>query len=216
MNPSIFKRGMTLMEVMFATAIFTIVMASIFSFSLVFSDTSEIYRIQSENNDQIRQAMDFIVKDLHQAVKGSINWSALPGRVLTYSVPSDLDGNGVPVSNTFTVESSPLRTIQCDVSDVNGDTFTTTQLVWITPGAAQPYQVLANGLTELAESPATDGTFGPSQDTNTNGRMDNGIWFEAVSGGVRITIETEGKTRKTGGQAGSILTQYQETVIPRN
>ncbi len=216
MNPRFYKRGMTLLEMMFATAIFTMVMACILSVAVVFGDTSEVYRIQSENNDQLRQAMDFIVKDLHQASRASINWTALPGRVLTYSVPTDLDGNGVPVSNTFTAELSPARTIRRDMYDVNGDGRTATQLVWIRPGNARPNQVLANGLTELAETPAADGTFGPTQDTNKNGRLDNGIWFESANGGIRVTLETEGKTRKTGGKTGSILTQYQETIIPRN
>ncbi len=209
------RRGMTLMEVMFAMAIFTVVSGAIYSFMMVFGDTNDLLQKKNDNAIEIRQAMDFIVKDLHQAVRSSMNLSTLPDDTLTYSVATDSDGNGTAVDGSGDMESSLPRTIQRDVDDLNGDGLTASQLIVIIPD--RDPRVLANNLTDLNESPGTDGIFDPGDDTNGNGMIDRGVWFEtAAGGGIRVSIEVQSLLREVQGVARPVLTQIQETIVPRN
>lgn len=91
-------RGMTLLEMMFAVSIFTVVMAAIFGLSLSFGDTAEVQEIKAVTNDELRRAMQFMIPDLRQAVRSTINWDELPGERITYCVPEDISGNGLPVN----------------------------------------------------------------------------------------------------------------------
>jgi len=202
-------RGMTLLEMMFAVSIFTVVMAAIFGLSFSFGDTVEVQEIKATTNDEARRALQFIIPDLRQAVRSTINWDELPGERISYCVPEDISGNGLPVNVQGRLEIGPPRVISRDLEDVNGDGLRETQLIVQSAGRVQ---VLANDVSPDSEQPDAMGVFGPAQDLNGNGRLDRGIWFEPDGRGIRVTIQTQGVNRQ-----GHILrTTLQETVVPRN
>lgn len=202
-------RGMTLLEMMFAVSIFTVVMAAIFGLSLSFGDTAEVQEIKAVTNDELRRAMQFMIPDLRQAVRSTINWDELPGERITYCVPEDISGNGLPVNVQCRLEIGQPRVIGRDLGDVNGDGITATQLI---AQSGNRIQVLANDVSPDSEQPDASGVFGPAQDLNGNGRLDRGIWFEPDGRGIRVTIQTQGENRR-----GQILrTTLQDTVVPRN
>ena len=203
------RNGMTLIEVMISVAIFTVVMSVMFSFAIGFGNTAEVQDIQTTGNDEGRRAMGQIIPDLRQSFRSSVNWAELPGDTISYRVPSDLDGNGTAADTNGEAEMSLPHVIGRDTEDVNGDGFAATQLV-VSNGVTM--QVLANALSPDSERPGEDGVFDPADDVNGNGRIDTGIWFEPFGRGVRVTVQTQGTTRK--GHA--ISTTLQELVFPRN
>jgi type II secretory pathway pseudopilin PulG len=203
------NRGMTLLELMFAVGILTSVMGVLFGLAISFGDTAQLQNIKATSNDENRRALLFIVPDLHQAIWSSIDLTQLPGPQLTYRVPADLDGNGLPVDMGGRLERSGLRTIQRDTDDINGDGLTASQLI-VTDGTTT--RVLANELSVDSEGPDENGVFGPDEDANANGQMDRGIWFEAVGRSLRVTLQTNGTDRR-----GRVLrTTVLEAVSPRN
>lgn len=201
--------GMTLVEVMFAVSILSIVLGALFAFSLGFGDTTQVQEIQATSHDEVRRALNILMPDIRQAVRSTINWDALPGEILQYRTAADVSGNGTAVDVNGRLELGPQRVVSRDTNDANGDGFTDTQLIVI---GARGVQVLANNLSPDNERPDANGVFGPAQDSNGNGQLDCGIWFEPWGQGIRITIQTQGQTRQ-----GQILrTTLQEVVIPRN
>lgn len=204
------NRGMTLLEVMFTVAMLTAVMGVLFGLAISFGDTARVQDVKVTSHDEVRRAMDFIVKDLRQAASGLINWADLPGESVSYRVPMDLSGNGIPVNESGNLELSPERTIMRDLEDLTGDGLTVRQLI-VTDGDTT--RVLANEISPDAEQPGPDGVFGPAQDLNGNGRLDQGVWFEPWGqGGIRITLQASGQSRQ-----GHILrTDLREVVYPRN
>ncbi|MBI2435003.1 MAG: prepilin-type N-terminal cleavage/methylation domain-containing protein [Candidatus Hydrogenedentes bacterium] len=77
--------GMTLMEVMMAVAIFTIVMGALFAITLSIGDTARVQDAKLVTNDEARRALQQLVPELRQAASLSINWTALPGQSITGS-----------------------------------------------------------------------------------------------------------------------------------
>ncbi|HPO12944.1 MAG TPA: prepilin-type N-terminal cleavage/methylation domain-containing protein [Candidatus Hydrogenedentes bacterium] len=203
------NQGMTMLEVMFAMAIFTVIMGALFALMLGFTDTTEIRDIQATSYDEARRALSSILPDIRQASRMSINWAQLPGETISYRVPVDADGNGFAVDQSNKAELSQPRTLSRDANDVNRDGRSANQLVCSSGGVTR---VLANDLSPDSEQPDASGVFGPAQDVNQNGQMDRGIWFEPFGQGLRITIQTQGTTRENR----IIRSTFQEVVIPRN
>ena len=203
------RRGMTLIEVMFAAAIFTVVMGVIIGTAIGFGDTAEIQEIQATSMDEAQRTLQAIVPDIRQAVRSSINWDDLPGEALSYSVAADLDGNGTAVDIGGRLEMSVPRVIARDLEDLNDDGFAGSQLIAMNGSGMR---VLANNLSPESEQPDDQGDFGLAQDLNGNGRLDRGIWFEPWGRGLRITIQTQGETR----QGHVLRATFQEVVFPRN
>lgn len=201
--------GMTLLEVMFATAIFTVIMGTLFTLALGFGDTSDIQNIQATSNDEARKALDTLLTDLRQASRSSINWANLPGAALQYRVATDVDGNGTAVNVNGRIELGAVRTVGRDTNDVNHDGISSKQLILNTGTSVF---VLANTISPDSEQLDANGVFGAAQDTNKNGFLDRGIWFEAQGRGLRITIQTQGVNRRNQ----IIRSTFQETVFPRN
>jgi type II secretory pathway pseudopilin PulG len=201
--------GMTLLEVMFAMTLLTMVMGTLFGIALSFSDTARVQEAQLTAHDEARRALLILVPDLRQAVSTSINWSDLPGEVLTYRVAADMNGNGTAVNQDVRLEMSEPRTIRRDLDDVNGDGLTANQLIAVT---ANGVRVLANHLSPESEQSNAQGGFGDAEDTNGNGRMDRGIWFEPWGGGLRVTLQTQGTDRQ-----GHIIPFVLDAIVdPRN
>ncbi len=206
--------GVTLLEVMAATAIMTIVMGALFGLSLSMSDTAKVQDVQITSSSDGRRALLELVPELRQAGRMSINWTDLPGESITYQVAEDADGNGVAVNAGAALELSALRTIQRDVDDLNLDGKTLGQLIMIDSAKAEGENitVLANYLVPISETTDSLGVFGPAQDTNGNGRLDQGIWFEPFGSGLLLTVQTQGETRR----GHMLISEASAFVNPRN
>lgn len=200
---------MTLLEVMMAVSILTVVMGAMFAISLSIGDTARVQEAQVVTNDQVRRGLETVVRDLRNAARGSINWANLPGEVITYRVAMDLDGNGTAVNSTGGIELSASRTICRDLEDANHDGVTDTQLVLI---SGEVVWVLASDLVPVTESTDASGVFGPAQDFNSNGRLDRGFWVEPRDNGLVVSLNAQGRSRR--GHA--IVAALREFVIPRN
>jgi prepilin-type N-terminal cleavage/methylation domain-containing protein len=198
--------GMTLIEVMIAVSILTIVIAVLFGLSTGMSDTAQVQGAKITSSDQARKAMIYATRDLRQAARSSI--SGLPGSSISYRVATDLDGNGSAVDVGGHIELSAIRQIQRDSTDANGDGFTGSQLVL---KIGEVTQVLANNLSD-DEDINGNGILDLGEDKNGNGRLDHGVWFERDGSGIRVTIQSEGHSR----QGHVIQSQLTETVSPRN
>lgn len=198
---------MTLLEVMMGVSIMTIVMGSLFGMSIAMGDAARLREERSAAFDEARKAMLFVTRELRQASNSSI--SVLPAGTITYSVATDMDGNGFAVDVGGNCELSTPRTVTRDVEDLNNDGITDTQVV-MTVGDV--VLVLANRVMQ-DEDINRNGLLDDGEDANENGRLDRGVWFERTeTNGVRIIMQTRGHTRK--GQ--EVSNRFETTVLPRN
>lgn len=198
--------GMTLLEVMIAVAILTVVMGILFGLATAIGDTAAVQESQTAAYDEARKGMLLMVRDLRQA--SALSLSGMPGATVTYQVAMDLDGNGVGVDVGGDLELSPARTIERDVDDLNADGLTETQLVL---SSGDTCMVLANNVAE-DEDLNQNGTLDTGEDANGNGQLDRGIWFESSGNAVEVTVQTFGRTRR----GHLLLTSLRSTVYPRN
>lgn len=190
------QSGVTLLELMVTMGVFTVVMGILFSLSLSIGDTARIQDTQMTSNDEARRALLAVVPRLRQAQNLSINRADLPGDVLSFRMAEDVNGNGTAVDIGAKLEVGDLVTIQRDVNDVNGDGRTMTQLVMLQGDTAT---VLANNLS-------------PDVLMDGNGATTAGFWAEEESGGVRLTIRTQGTSRR----GHVIREEFTVLVNPRN
>lgn len=201
--------GMTLLEVMISMAVLTVVMAMLFLISTSLSTASAAQDARTFTQDQARNAMQVVVKELRQAQSASINWAALPGPSISYRIATDLDGNGTAVDSGGFLEVTPVRTIGRDTADTNHDGLTATQLI-INDGAR--VRVLTNDLLPN-EDTNNNGTLDGGEDSNGNHVLDRGIWFQASGTGIQVLIQTQ---RRPGVRSAFVTTTLRETVVPRN
>ncbi len=192
------RDGFTLIEVTVAIALLSIVMGGIFLLAGSLGDATGAQEAKLTTQDQARNAMMLIVRDLRQASAASINWNELPGPSVRYRTPVDLSGNGVPVDSGGSLELSPPRIIGRDTDDANNDGVTERQLVLTQDGVF--VRVLANQLLD-------------DRDVNGDGQLERGVWFEPVGQAVRVTIAAE---MRAAPNAPPIISRLTETVFPRN
>lgn len=198
--------GMTLVEIMMATFILTMVMGILFSLAIGLGDTAAMQDARITTGDEARAAMMGIARDLRQAANSSI--TGIPGKSISYRVATDADGNGSAVDVGSNIELSSIRTIQRDLADANGDGVRGGQIVRIVDGTAT---VLANDVIDDEDTNA-NGILEGGEDANGNGQLDRGLWFERDGSSIRITIDTQNVSRR----GHHILTRLTETVFPRN
>lgn len=198
--------GMTLIELMMTVGLMTIVMGALFAMSLSLSDTVQTYNATISATDEARRALYFIIPRVSQASRQTINMTNLPGDVITFRMPTDLDGNGTCVDVNGNLELGEPVTIQRDTNDLNGDGITDTQLVML---QGNNVTVLANNVFYPPEQENPDGSF---NDTNNNGRLDRGFMVIPESNSIRIIIDTVGRTRR----GHELVIHIEEKVTPRN
>ena len=195
------NHGFTLLELMMAVAILTIVMGTLFSISLAFANSAEVQEIKITTTDEARRAYLRIAPILRQAVRNTVNWGDLPGDSLSFQTIGDTSGTGWPVDTSGEAEVGGTVTIQRDVNDANGDGITMSQLVLI---RADGVDVLANGLEEGV--PGADVAIGADIPDGV------GFWVAPRGAGLDVTIRTVGRTRR-GHVFTTTITEY---VLPRN
>ncbi len=199
-------RGMTLTELMMTVGLMTIVMGALFTLSLSLTDTVQNYNATITATDEARRALQILIPRISHASRQTVNWNELPGDVLRFRMPTDLDGNGSCVDVNGNLELGDVVTIQRDTGDANGDGLTDNQLVMI---QGDNVTVLANHLFNPPEVANQDGTF---NDTNGNGRLDRGFFVTVENGALHINIDTFGQSRR-GHQ---FVINVEERVVPRN
>ncbi len=194
------NRGFTLLEMMMAVAIFTMVMGTLFTLSLTFANTAEIQELRITNNDEARRLFLALTPLVRQASRSTVNWGEMPGDRITFQMATDMDGNGFAINPTGQIELTGQVAIERDRTDANGDGITMSQLVFIDEDGN--VRVLANG---LQEEPAPAGA---------GEEIPDGVGFWAVrqGDGILITVRTEGRTRR----GRLFTTTVSEFILPRN
>jgi prepilin-type N-terminal cleavage/methylation domain-containing protein len=203
------KEGLTLIELMIVMAILTSVLGVLFLLSNNLQQSVAFQEARVETQDNVREGMMLLIRELRQSGQTSINWNALPGAILTYRRAEDLDGNGTPTDVGGYLELGPQRTIQRDTADANGDGVTDAQLI-VTDGTT--VRVVANGIL-INEDANNNGLLDAGEDGNFNGVLDRGLWFERVGNSVQITLQAQ----ETPGVRSPVVTsRLVEFVTPRN
>lgn len=201
--------GFTLLEVMITVTVLTLVVGAIFALSSALAQSTQIQESKVTTSDDARTAMLFLERELRQASIGSINWASLPSDRISYRTATDIDGNGTAVDASGFLELGPVCTISRDMTDLNGDGLTVTQLIW-TDGTN--VRVITNGLA-ANEDVNNNGVLDPGEDRNADGRLERGIWFAPSNPGLQITIDTQ---RAANARRLPIVSHLVEVIIPRN
>lgn len=183
------RDGFTLIEVLTACALLTAALGMIWTVWIGAGDTAEVLGRKANATDATVHAMATLTRELRATSLAQL--SPLPADEVTYRIPVDLDGNGLPVDAKGMPEWSAPRRIGRDYSDANGDGFTDTQLVLERDDGVE---VLANGLLP------------PGDDAG------RGVWFEREDGGVLATVAVSTTTRRKQPVAARAVQQ----ITPRN
>ncbi|NUM54390.1 MAG: prepilin-type N-terminal cleavage/methylation domain-containing protein [Candidatus Hydrogenedentes bacterium] len=204
------KHGFTLIELMIVIAVLVIVMGLLFTLALNVQTAVASQEARIAGQDQVRNATQWLTRELRMATGVSVNSNAFPATSLTYRRADDIDGNGTAVDSGLTLETTGIRTIQRDAGDANGDGSGRDQLVMIDENGN--VTVLANDL--LPDEDANgNGTFDATEDTNFNGVLDRGLLFQQAGGGVLITIQS---MYQPSPREQEQLSTMQSIVVPRN
>ena len=191
--------GFTLVEISLAIGI--LVLLSGLLIALGTSTTRSLNLIQAETTtqDNSRAVMLRIVRELRQASSATVSIQDAGGNpvppgtagvILSYSIITDLDGNGWPVDSSGDLELSPLRTIQVDVGDLNSDDVESQLIRWEGDPGSEEVMVLGNFIN--------------------NGDI------EFVSTGTDSVVVTLRSTKTPGFNREPISTVLSETITPRD
>lgn len=191
------QRGFTLVEIMLAVAMLTVIMGVLVGLSLGISRTASAQRARIAATEDARMAIQTLVARVHGASVLSINTAELPGDVLRFRPAADTNGNGTAVDVNGRLELGPQVTVQPDNTDLNRDGVTATQLV-MTQGAST--RVLCSSLP-------------PDSANKTSGTpLVRGFWVAPRSGGLEITVQTEARDNRNR----PFRVALTEFVLPRN
>lgn len=191
------RRGFTLLEVMLAVAIMTIVFGVLAGLSLGIGNTASAQRARTTATEEARRALQTLAARLHAASAQSVNTANLPGSRLTFRVAADVDGNGTAVNVNGRLELGAPITVGPDTADANRDGVTERQLI-MTQGNTS--RVLCNNLP-------------PDSAVVNNGvPLVRGFWVVPRDGGLDITVQTESRDNR-GRPFRVAVTEF---VRPRN
>jgi len=204
------RMGFTMIEMMVALAIFTVVILMLMTLSMSMASAARLQDAKITTQDDARTGMMVLTRNVRQASRTSINWGALPSSTISYRVAMDNDANGFAVDSNNDLELGPVITVGVDNADLNNDGETTSQLIW-TDGAT--VDVLVNGLMDTTEDTNGNNVLDAGEDTNGNGNLDQGLLVQSISSGVLITIQTQ---RPIDASGTNITSRFSEFVVPRN
>jgi len=201
--------GMTLIELVIVVAVLTMLMGMLYTMALTLQRSAGDQESKIATEDDVRGAMQLLVRQLRQSASSSIVWANLPGPSISFRKAEDVDGNGLAVDHGGYLELSGTWTIQRDLEDLNSDGQTEHQVI-LTNGTQ--VTVLANGIIP-SEDGDSNGILGTGEDRNANNALDRGVWFESSGNGVRVTLQAE---RASGPRGTRMLSTMTTLVIPRN
>ena len=190
------RDGFTLIEVLTASTLLIAALGMIWQAWMMANTTSDALGRKMDATNASARALNTIEHELRLASFSRL--SPLPSATIRYHIPEDVDGNGLPVDASGKPEYGVERVIARDRNDANHDGISEDQLILI---SGDRVEVLANDL--LPDE---------TEDTNGNGRLDRGIWFETDGRGVMIRLSVSMKTARKLTLAG----QAAQLVTPRN
>ena len=200
--------GFTLIELSISTAILIVLMSILLSMFTGMTRTSSTQNAQIIADDDVRLAILRLDKELRLARWESVVVSATNDS-LSYRMPSDQDGNGITLDSELRLENSSIRTLSRDVSDLNGDGLSLTQLILNIDGQIT---VLANKLT-LNEDSNGNNVLDSGEDLNGNGKLELGFYVSKEAKGIHLVLESN----KTPSSQGRIaISRVEQIIIPRN
>jgi prepilin-type N-terminal cleavage/methylation domain-containing protein len=197
--------GFTLLEMMIAVAVFTVVMGAMYSLAFAMGRTSRVQDAKFQATQEARRALIFMIPELLQASRQTIEIGeddGDTGNIISYQIPEDIDGNGVAVNVNGDLEVSGVRTLQVNEKS---------QLVLTDSDGNDT--VLANNLNpgnEIGTGELLQWT--PDDDANGNGRQDLG--FLVTRQGNRLLVEVG--TLVTTSDGFEAVSEIQQFVTPRN
>lgn len=203
------KHGFTLLELMIVVAVLTIVMGLLSGLALNVQSAAGAQEARIAGQDQVRNATQWLMRELRQATAATLNANAFPVTSITYRRAADLDGNGTAVDAGYSLETTPVRTISRDAADANGDGRRLDQLVMI---QGNRVTVLANNLLP-DEDTSGNNALNAGEDRNANNVLDRGLLFQQVGGGVQVTIQCMHRPSPREPQQ---LSTMRFIVVPRN
>jgi prepilin-type N-terminal cleavage/methylation domain-containing protein len=174
------NRGFTLLEVMTASAILSMVLLTLYGLSEAFAGTAQVQRAKIQGNEETRRGLQTALPIARMASRNTVNWNELPGPLLTFRAADDVDGNGTAVNVNARLELGGVTTVGLDLEDANGDGLTNTQLVMI---QGDVVTVLANHLVAPPDGAQ------PTADTS-------GFWVTPRGAGVELMIRAQGRTTR--------------------
>lgn len=174
------NRGFTLLEVMTASAILSVLLLTLYGLSEAFAGTAQVQRAKIQGNEEARRGVQVVLPLVRMASRDTVNWNQLPGPVLTFRAADDLDGNGTAVNVGARLELGAAITVGPDLQDANEDGVTATQLVMV---QGDVVTVLANHLVAPPDG---------AQPTADN----SGFWVTPRDAGVELMIRAQGRTAR--------------------
>jgi len=191
--------GFTLIETMVSVGVMALVMGALYVLTVSLTQTAKMQDAKATGQDEVRNAMLRIVRELRGASGQSIAWNQLPASHIWYRVAEDTDGNGTAVDQGCNLELGPFRVLGVDFDDVNNDDLYASQVVL---GARNSTQVIANGLsTEIVDA------------NSEIGRGTDGFWIEQWGAGLRVTLRAR---RRPEPNTPEVVVTLTEVVNPRN
>lgn len=206
--------GVTLLEVMIAAALLTVALGTIYVVARATFASTEYHDKEIATQEESRRALQSMVTELRQARRTSLMGSYLPSDQLTFRIPGDADGNGLPLDISGYLESVGTVTYMRDWNDLNADGQTTTQLVRVyrdAAGSVANVTVLANDIM-MNEDVNGNGILDPGEDLNASRTLERGIWFDRQGLLLNMTVDSQ----KIVGQGRLVWASVATSVYPRN
>ena len=206
--------GVTLVELMIATALLTVAFGTIYTVARATFVNTAFHDAEIAVQEEARRALQLMVTELRQALKSSLSGQTLPNDQLTFEIPGDADGNGLPLDLSGYLESVGTVTYTRDLQDLNGDGITTTQLVRVyrdDTGVVSSVTVVANDIAPN-EDVNGNGTLDAGEDLNASRVLERGVWFDLPGSLLRITVDSQ----KVVGEGRRVWGTMTANVYPRN
>lgn len=207
--------GVTLIELMIAVTLFTAAFGAIYVVARTTLLNTAFHDAQITAQEEARRGVQLMVRELRQARGSSLLLQTMPTDQLTFQVPSDADGNGLPLDVGGYLESVGTVTYTRDWNDLNSDGITGDQLVRVYQdgtGWVADVTVLANDIMANEDADG-DGILGAGEDMNASRFLERGVWFERVGNLLRITVDVQ---KRVGSGRRLVWASLSTDVHPRN
>ena len=204
------RGGFTLLEVMMAMSVLSIMLGMLYGAAWAMLKTARTQDSLVMLNSEARQAMSTVTRNLRQAQASSImangggGFAAMGANAennIHFRRVEDLDGNGNALDAAGDLEVSEAFWITRDTDDANNDGITDTQLVRLNEGGAV-VEVIANHIS-------------PAMDTGDMYSAPNGgAIFQDIGGGnIQVTLILR---HRADPNLPMMVVRLDEVVSPRN
>jgi len=206
--------GVTLIELMVATTILSLTFGGIYMVARASFVNAAFHDAEIAAQEDARRATQFIVTELREAVGSTLAGQTLPNDTLTFQLPGDASGNGIPLNQSGYLETVGTVTYTRDWNDMNGDGLAARQLIRVyqAGGGTPPViTVLANDLMPN-EDANWNGILDAGEDVNGSRFLERGVWFDRTGSLLRVTVDTQ----KRVAEGARVWASITADVHPRN